>query len=146
MWDGGVVGHAFFSTSMAEPLHAERHAAYAAVEPLCAKYPAQAGALFQTYVDLKYAARWRALDVHDTASFGKPGWAIIVGEAPDASDHRQVVVPLLLEQTVDTRMFTELFAHLPPDAATTHILLALMSNDATVVYYKLSQGLVKPVN
>ena len=61
MWDGGVVGHAFFSTSMAEPLHAERHAAYAAVEPLCAKYPAQAGALFQTYVDLKYAARWLSL-------------------------------------------------------------------------------------
>lgn len=131
---------------MTEPLHAERHAAYAVVEPLCAKYPAQAGALFQTYVDLKYAARWRALDVHDTASFGKPGWAILVGEAPDTNQTRQVVVPLLLEQTVDTHMFTELFAHLPPDAVTSHILLAMMSNDSTVVYYKLSQGMVKPVN
>lgn len=131
---------------MTEPWHAERHAAYAVVEPLCAKYPAQASALFQTYVDLKYAARWRALAVHDTASFGMPGWAILVGEAPNTNQTRQVVLPLSLERTVNTHMFTELFAHLPPDAVASHILLALMSNDATVVYYKLSQGMVKPVN
>lgn len=39
-----------------------------------------------------------------------------------------------------------MFAHLPPDVAHDHIVLAMMSNDSTVVYYKLSRGLVKPVN
>ena len=54
------------SLSMSQtPLHAELHTAYAAVAPLSTKYPAQEGALFQTFVDLKYAARWRFLEVHD---------------------------------------------------------------------------------
>lgn len=39
-----------------------------------------------------------------------------------------------------------MFAHLPDGVAATHLLLAMMSSDSTVVYYKLSQGLVKPVN
>lgn len=80
----------------AESLQAKRHAAYAAVEPLCAAYPAQAGALFQTYTDLKYAARWQNLALHDVlrdsdndgagagAGFGQRGWAMITGIAPDA--------------------------------------------------------------
>lgn len=37
-------------------------------------------------------------------------------------------------------------AHLPADVASKHILLAMLSSDSTVVYYKLSSGLVKPVN
>ena len=53
---------------------------------------------------------------------------------------------MLVEETMDTALFSEVFARLPNEVAPTHVLLAMMSNDATVVYYKLSQGLVKPVN
>jgi len=80
------------SLSMSQtPLHAELHTAYAAVAPLSTKYPAQEGALFQTFVDLKYAARWRFLEVHDVQrseiadpAFGKSGWAIVTGQAPNS--------------------------------------------------------------
>lgn len=58
----------------------------------------------------------------------------------------QAVLPMSVEQSFDTAMFSSVFAHLPPGVATTHILLAMLSNDSTVVYYKLSSGLVKPVN
>lgn len=72
-------------------LQAETHEAYKDVRPLCNKYLSQASALFQTYVDLKYAARWRELDARevarpgasgDAAAFGAAGWAVIVGLAP----------------------------------------------------------------
>lgn len=42
--------------------------------------------------------------------------------------------------------FSALFAKIPEGVASNHILLAMMSNDSTVVYYKLSKGMVKPVN
>lgn len=65
-----------------------------------------------------------------------------------------MVVPMVLEQAIDSAMYvrhtdrrlSDLFAHLPSDATHTHVLLAMMSNDATVVYYRLSQGMVKPIN
>lgn len=53
---------------------------------------------------------------------------------------------MLIEQVLDTRMLTDVFARLPHGVDTSHVLLAMMSNDSTVVYYKLSQGMVKPVN
>ena len=74
-------------------LQAESHEAYQDVQPLCDKYVSQASALFQTYVDLKYAARWRELDARaierpggraDAAAFGAVGWAVIVGQAPSS--------------------------------------------------------------
>lgn len=74
-------------------LQAETHEAYKDVQKLCETYVSQASALFQTYVDLKYAARWRELDARaiqrptgsaDAASFGAAGCAVIVGMAPGA--------------------------------------------------------------
>ena len=53
---------------------------------------------------------------------------------------------MLIEQVIDTAMFHDLFARLPEHVDSTQLLLAMMSNDSTVVYYKLSQGMVKPVN
>ncbi|WFD28641.1 hypothetical protein MNAN1_003654 [Malassezia nana] len=139
---------------------AATHEAFAIVQSLCDTYPSQASALFQTYVDLRYAARWRDLQVRSiqrrvgatdaaseaaNADFGANGWAIFVGVAPGSKD-KQVVVPMVLEQAIDSAMLGNLFARLPEDAVHTHVLLAMMSNDATVVYYRLSQGMVKPIN
>jgi len=61
---------------------------------------------------------------------------------------------MAIEQAMDSAMYvrrtdgrlSDLFAQLPSDAVHTHVLLAMMSNDATVVYYRLSQGMVKPIN
>jgi hypothetical protein len=77
------------ATAGEEPVRAEQHAAYAAVAPLSRKYPAQGSALFQTYVDLKYAQRWQSLEVIDvprtdtpSVAFGAAGWALLIGRAP----------------------------------------------------------------
>ncbi|WFD04790.1 hypothetical protein MVES1_000114 [Malassezia vespertilionis] len=129
------------------------HPAYPAVELLCEKYPVQRAALFQTFVDLQYAAAWcdlRAVDIPrdiqgDVYTFGGKGWAMLIGFAPD-STVPQSVLPMAIEQAFTTSMIADLFASLPEDVVQTHILLAMMSGDATVVYYKLSRGMTKPVN
>ncbi|WFC95805.1 hypothetical protein MBRA1_002459 [Malassezia brasiliensis] len=139
-------------SSAARP-QAIHHAAHSAVDPMAQAYPAQAAALFQTYVDLRYAASWRDLRVieivrdasGDARAFGARGWALICGTAPQTTQP-QAVLPMSIEQTFDTAMFSSVFAQLPNDVAASHLLLAMMSSDSTVVYYKLSQGLVKPVN
>ncbi|KAI3617801.1 hypothetical protein CBS9595_003710 [Malassezia furfur] len=146
-------------SSAARP-QAIHHAAHSAIDPMAQAYPAQAAALFQTYVDLRYAASWRDLRVieivrdasGDARTFGARGWALICGTAPQATQP-QAVLPMSIEQTFDTAMyvahsprFSSVFAQLPDDVAASHLLLAMMSSDSTVVYYKLSQGLVKPVN
>ncbi|WFD32546.1 hypothetical protein MSPP1_003594 [Malassezia sp. CBS 17886] len=139
------------------PLSAKEHPAYEALAPLCAKYSAQASALWQTYVDLVYAAGWTHVDAVDVpraaacgagdkgGAFGSVGWAIVCG-APPSGQQRQAVVPMAVEQTLTTATLGELFARLPDGVAQTHVLLAMYSGDSTVVYYKMSEGLVKPVN
>lgn len=131
--------------------------ALAKLAPLCTKYPSQAAALVQTWEDLKYSAGWTQLSTVDIEratspvkgyapkGFGSQGWVLICGR-PRGAKSNTAVLPMLVEETMDTALFSEVFARLPNEVAPTHVLLAMMSNDATVVYYKLSQGLVKPVN
>lgn len=154
---------------------AATHEAFAIVQPLCDTYPSQASALFQTYLDLRYAARWRDLQVRSiqrrvgatesaseaaNADFGANGWAIVVGIAPGSKVRKPAHTrtskwwcpwswsrPSIRPCTcIHSHRLGDLFARLPDDVVHTHVLLAMMSNDATVVYYRLSQGMVKPIN
>ncbi|WFD44211.1 hypothetical protein MPSI1_002877 [Malassezia psittaci] len=134
-------------------LRAEQHPAFPDVEMMVQKYKTQGGPLLQTFCDLNYAASWRDLQVLDIVhdqdadlnQFGANGWAIILGRAPH-HEAIQAVLPMSVEQSFDSATFSEIFKKLPEDVDASHILLAMMSNDSTVVYYKLSKGLVKPVN
>ena len=88
-------------------LRAKDHPAYPQVEALCAKYPVQAGALFQTFVDLQFAARWRELHVLDFprappaagGGLGSSGWAVVHGIPRDASSPT-CVVPMDIDETL----------------------------------------------
>ena len=136
-------------------LRAKDHQSYPQVEALCAKYPVQAGALFQTFVDLQFSARWRELQAVDVprdppapgGGLGSAGWAVVRGIPRDASD-AMFVVPMDLDETLTAELCVcadsihDIFARLD----VRHVLMAMMSNDGTVVYYRLSQGMVKPVN
>ncbi|WFD03979.1 hypothetical protein MOBT1_002676 [Malassezia obtusa] len=100
--------------SQADRPQATHHAAHAAVDPYAKTYPSQAAALFQTYVDLRYAAAWRDLriieivrdDAGDAAVFGGRGWALIRGTAPQ-SEQAQAVLPMAIEQSFDTTTYVQ---------------------------------------
>lgn len=99
-------------TSPAPRPQAVHHAAHAAVDAYAKQYASQAAALFQTYVDLRYAAAWRSLRVCDVvrhpsgeaAQFGGRGWALICGTAPH-TENAQAVLPMNIEQSFDTAMY-----------------------------------------
>ncbi|WFD36707.1 hypothetical protein MCUN1_003594 [Malassezia cuniculi] len=139
-------------------VRAEDHPVYPRVREICAKYPMQAGPLFQTFVDLQFGARWRELEVfdvpkqspQDTGRLGSAGLAFIRGIPKDTKEP-VAVLPIELDDTLNASLYVanalltrirDVFS----SAGASQVLLAMMSSDATVVYYRLSQGMVKPIN
>ncbi|GAC98662.1 hypothetical protein PHSY_006256 [Pseudozyma hubeiensis SY62] len=228
------------SSSTALQASPASHPSFPAVAPLCRRYPSQASALFQTYLDLKNgAAAWDvveplALSTADdyaedkrdttkdlstlsdteaealirertqslktgTTKLGRVeesdegqdllsvGLAAIKGRRKDAVSHQwksparsassvlvtdthfaqlsstsngeqksyEIVIPLTISQHLRPAqlkaIFTLINAHAascPPgeDVDTSHVLLAIIAQDSTLVYYLISQGMVKPIN
>ncbi|SJX66151.1 uncharacterized protein SRS1_13588 [Sporisorium reilianum f. sp. reilianum] len=192
------------STSLGSPA---AHPSYPAVAPLCKRYPTQASAIFQTYLDLKNgAAAWDvveplALSLHPASTaeeetvedlsgisdaeadeliqarlqaldagpgrlglvgadaggedeLNKTGLAAIKGRRKDAKAY-EIVIPLTITQHLRPTQLNAIFslveahaASCPPgeDIDTSHVLLAIIAPDSTLVYYVVSQGMVKPVN
>nr|AEY62521.1 hypothetical protein [Anthracocystis walkeri] len=202
------VGVSSSSSSLGSPA---AHPSFPAVAPLCRRYPTQASAIFQTYLDLKNgAAAWDVVEplalssnpqsVSDeatatylsnltdaeadeliqqrlkavntgTAKLGlvsgndtqdgdeeeellKAGLAAIKGRRKDAKSY-EVVIPLTITQHLRPLQLKAIFALIEAHAATcpegeevdtSHLLLAIIAPDSTLVYYIVSQGLVKPIN
>lgn len=198
------------TTSLGSPA---AHPSYPAVAPLCRRYPTQASAIFQTYLDLKNgAAAWDvveplALSLHPqsdsnvkreveerdlsrisdaeaealieqrlqaldrgTAKLGlvggsegqdeggeellKVGLAAIKGRRKDAKSF-EIVIPLTITQYLRPTQLTAIFTLIQAHAATcvpneqidtSHVLLAIIAPDSTLVYYIVSQDMVKPIN
>ncbi|KAJ9478816.1 Sen15 domain-containing protein [Pseudozyma hubeiensis] len=183
------------------------HPSFPAVAPLCRRYPSQASALFQTYLDLKNgAAAWdiveplalstgndyaeeedgatkdlgslsdaeaealirermqsfktgtTKLGLVDESDDGQEllrvGLAAIKGRRKDAKAY-EIVIPLTISQHLQPAQLKAIFtlinlhaASCPPgeDVDTSHVLLAIIAQDSTLVYYLISQGMVKPIN
>ena len=113
------------------------HPSYSALEPLLKKYPRAAGPLFQAYNDLSLAQRWA-----DVQPLDLPGWArgALKGLRP-GTDSTTFVVPCALVESLSAAWIRAAFQGLgDPDA----LYLAIVSDDSSLVYYKLSRGIVKP--
>ncbi|GAA5912739.1 hypothetical protein JCM8208_004056 [Rhodotorula glutinis] len=137
------------------------------VAPACKRYPRQAGALFQAFVDLSLAQQWRDVEVIDLEECG---CAVVRGRprlpkrAPPA-----VVLPMALNEPTSLAALTSVLdavskrfpsstslssSSSPSDAAppadspsptsTPTIYLAMIEKDASIVYYVLRQGIVSP--
>ncbi|GAA5852737.1 hypothetical protein JCM9279_003951 [Rhodotorula babjevae] len=136
------------------------------VAPACKRYPRQAGALFQAFVDLSLAQQWRDVEVVDLEECG---CAVVRGRprnpkrAPPA-----VVLPMALNEPTSLAALTAVLdavskrfpsstpssSSAPSDAApspdspaptsTPTIYLAMIEKDASIVYYVLRQGIVSP--
>lgn len=208
LWSAGA-GTSSSSTSLGSP---SSHPLYPAVAPLCRRYPTQASALFQTYLDLKKgAAAWDIVEPlvlsstsqgesglaevkfekdlsclsdeeaeklvqerlqalkKETPKFGlasrtaedadgeemlTAGMAAIKGRRKDAKLY-EIVLPLTIAQHLQPSQLKAIFALIQAHAATcqpgeevdtSHVMLAIIAPDSTLVYYIISQGMVKPIN
>ncbi|KAL6302855.1 tRNA intron endonuclease [Sparassis latifolia] len=133
------------------------HPSYQALSSLLDKYPRAAGALFQTYNDLlygKYALRpslarslnvrrknsaqqWTDLEVLELKTCSR---GALRGRRPRA-DPLLCVVPCLLSESLSISWLQSAFEELGQPS---EIYLGINAQDSSVVYYKLSPGIVKP--
>ncbi|KAI8998772.1 tRNA intron endonuclease [Trametes punicea] len=115
----------------------EKHPSYANLSPYLVKYPQVAGALFQTYNDLKLAQQWTGLEIIDVPSCSR---CALRGSRPNTEEPLSVV-PCSLSESLSTDWIRTTFRELggPP-----HVYLAINTEDSSIVYYKISPGIVKP--
>ncbi|TFK34736.1 tRNA intron endonuclease [Crucibulum laeve] len=115
----------------------ENHPSYSALSDVVEKYPRTAGSLFQAYNDILYAQQWQDVEVLDLEGCER---GAIQGCKKDTETILHVV-PCSLAETVSFAWLQTAFTLLsdPPE-----IYLAITSEDASIVYYKISRGIVKP--
>ncbi|GAA6058255.1 hypothetical protein JCM3770_006082 [Rhodotorula araucariae] len=140
------------------------HPLFPQVAPACKRYPHQATALFQSFVDLSLAQQWRDVEVVD---LDECGCAVVRGrprlpkKCPPA-----VVLPMALTAPTSlatlSSVLTAVSARYPTSAAPSTapdapeptpaaegtdgptIYLAMIEKDGSIVYYVLRQGIVSP--
>ncbi|KAJ7740252.1 tRNA intron endonuclease [Mycena maculata] len=115
----------------------EAHPSYQALAHVVPKYPRAAGSLFQAYNDILLVQKWSDVKVVDLPNVSR---AAITGRKPktDAILH---VVPCSLAETLSFGWLKTAFTLLSDPL---EIYLAITSDDASLVYYKISRGIVKP--
>ncbi|KAF8061664.1 tRNA intron endonuclease [Lyophyllum atratum] len=116
----------------------ESHPSYQTLAPILSKYPRAAGSVFQAFNDIVFAQQWTNVEVIELESCER---AAIKGQKPN-TELSLHVVPCTLSETVSFAWLRDAFTLLsdPPE-----IYLAITSEDASIVYYKISQGIVKPL-
>jgi len=115
----------------------ENHPSYPALSSVLPKYPKAAGALFQTYNDILFAQQWSEVQVLDLASCSR---GAVKGRRPQ-TEETLYVVPCSLAESLSTSWLQDAFKELQ---CPKEIYLAVTAEDASIVYYKISQGIVKP--
>ncbi|KIY69261.1 hypothetical protein CYLTODRAFT_372999 [Cylindrobasidium torrendii FP15055 ss-10] len=107
--------------------------------PLLSKYPATSSSLFQVYNDVRYAQSWTDVQVVDLGERGA-----VKGKRSDTDEDEpetSYVVPCRISETISFSWIQEAFSALDGPEA---VYLGITADDSSVVYYKLSKGIVKP--
>ncbi|GAA6061418.1 hypothetical protein JCM10212_004476 [Sporobolomyces blumeae] len=130
--------------------------------PHCRKFPDQAAALFQSFVDLSLAQQWRDLEVVELdqcSTVVLRGRPKTPAKAPPA-----IVLPMNLHTPTSLASLDNVLKAVsslesrqsePPERAegdlevpsteqSTTIYLAIVERDSSIVYYVLRQGIVSP--
>ncbi|EJF65727.1 hypothetical protein DICSQDRAFT_77448 [Dichomitus squalens LYAD-421 SS1] len=115
----------------------EKHPSYEALAPYLSKYPKVAGPLFQTYNDLKLGQQWTGLELVELSGCSR---CAIRGRRPQQVDLLHVV-PCSLSESLSTDWIRTTFKELDGPS---HVYLAINTEDSSIVYYKISPGIVKP--
>jgi len=115
----------------------EKHPSYSTLSSILPKYPKAAGALFQTYNDILYTQQWSEVEVLDLPSCSR---GAVKGRRPQTEEILWVI-PCSLAETLSTSWLVDAFKELQQPK---EIYLAITAEDASIVYYKISQGIVKP--
>jgi len=115
----------------------EKHPSFSAVSHLLKKYPAVGGALFQTYNDLSLGQGWKDVQVLDLQTCSRPA---LKGVRPGV-DECLYVLPCWRSENLTMSLILCAFEDM---GDVQELYMAITAEDSSIVYYKLSRGLVKP--
>ncbi|EIM80789.1 uncharacterized protein STEHIDRAFT_67816 [Stereum hirsutum FP-91666 SS1] len=115
----------------------ETHPSFAAVSGILSKYPRAAGVVYQAYNDLLYTQQWADLEIVELSHCQRAGFR---GRRPE-SEKPSCVVPCSLAESLSIAWLKSAYAELGDPE---EIFLAILADDSSIVYYKLSKGLTKP--
>ncbi|KAK0194311.1 tRNA intron endonuclease [Armillaria mellea] len=116
------------------------HPSTSALTPLLSKYPKTSGSLFLVYNDVVHAQSWRDVESVDLGEQCPRG--AIKGRRPNTDSNDPVyVVPCALAETVSYAWLQSAFKSLSDPS---EIYLGITADDSSIVYYKISSGIVKP--
>ncbi|KAF8445596.1 tRNA intron endonuclease [Boletus edulis BED1] len=125
----------------------QSHPSHPRLAGLINKYPKSASALFQTFNDVTLAHKWTDIQVLELPQCGR---GAIKGLRPSLTAGEPsstcVVVPCGLAESISTSWIRDAFAALDTqlaDAPET-LFVAICSGDSSIVYYKISKGIIKP--
>jgi len=114
----------------------QHHPSYPVLSSLLIKYPNSAGPFFQTYNDILFTQGWKDLIVLDLSSCSR---GAIKAFRPQTET--LYVVPCSLTESLSISWLQDAFKDLGNPK---EIYLGITADDASIVYYKISQGIVKP--
>lgn len=122
----------------------QTHPSYPELTRYLSKYPSSAGALFQTFNDVTLAQKWSDVELIDLSDCQR---AAIKGLRPSTDSGEPptacVVLPCALAEPISTSHFGAAFTSLG-ERAPKELYLAICAEDSSIVYYKISKGIVKP--
>ncbi|KAF5311659.1 hypothetical protein D9611_009499 [Ephemerocybe angulata] len=123
----------------------QSHPSYPILSGYLKKYPSAASSLFQTYNDITYAQQWLDVSVVDLGDEFKR--AAIRGrrkmgaeDGGGVSEDFSYVFPCSLAEAFPYERLQKVFSSLGIEK----MFMAVTSEDASIVYYKISAGIVKP--
>ncbi|KAL4261583.1 SEN15 family protein [Pleurotus pulmonarius] len=116
---------------------------YQQVSTFSTKYPRTMGTLFLAYNDLVYSQRWTDVEILDLKSCSRAAIRGCRRLNANNTHNTQIanVVPCTLSELISLEWLGNAFISLgdPPE-----VYLAITSDDSSIVYYKISRGIVKP--
>jgi len=115
----------------------DQHPSHAVLSPFVSKYPRAASGVFQAYNDLLYAQQWKDLEVVDLPKCSRCGFR---GRKPE-TDVILSVVPCSLSESFSLSWIYSAFEEF---GSPEEVYIAITAEDSSIVYYKISQGIVKP--
>jgi len=116
----------------------EAHPNYEVVRAMCTKYPKLAQCVFQTYSDIMFVQQWADVNVVEIPELSRP---VITGRNA-ADEHTRIVVPCSLSENLSIEWLNDVFRNCSPTP--NEIWIGIVGDDSSMVYYKLSKGIVKP--
>ncbi|KAJ1679462.1 hypothetical protein EV182_002000 [Spiromyces aspiralis] len=129
-----------------ENRQSEKPGGYPEINGLCRAYPALSSAIFQAYIDLAYNQDIKTVpgDLHGHPALIPSSLDGSSGVASTGGGHAQARRIYVPTRTLDVWKMGELAELVNEAQDFNEVVLAIVDDDSTIVYYSLRPGLVPP--